>query len=116
MSSAVSGDADGAGAADDRGGARGLWLVVEVGEVGLEGVVDLAGDVALEAAEDLSLGLAFGRASLRVGAGALAVAQAADGDEVECSVGLAVAAVVEAVPCGLRAWRDRAKPAAPDLG
>jgi hypothetical protein len=40
-------------------------LDVEVGEVGLEGVVDLAGDVALEAAEDLELGLALSR--LRAG-------------------------------------------------
>jgi hypothetical protein len=38
---------------------------VEVGEVGLEGVVDLAGDVALEAAEDLEFGLAFGCAAVR---------------------------------------------------
>src|ERR1019366_9731490 len=97
MSRAVSGDADGSGAADDRGDlSRRLWCGV-VGEVGAKGVVDLAGDVALEAAEDLALGLAFGGPSLRVGAGALAVAQSADGDQVQCPVGLAVAAVVEAV-------------------
>ena len=80
------------------------WLV-EVGEVGLEGGVDLAGDVALEAAEDLALGLAFGRAALRVGACALAVAQTADSDQVQGPVGLAVAAVVEAVAGGLAGGR-----------
>src|SRR5712691_6645455 len=73
---------------------------VERCEIGSEGVVGLAGDVALEAAEDLasveSVGFAFGG----VGAGAGVVAEAADGDHVECSVGLAVAAVVEAVAGG----------------
>src|SRR5438093_182948 len=67
-------------------------------EVGAEGVVGLAGDVALEAAEDFasveSVGCAFGG----VGAGAWVVAEAADGDHVEGAVGLAVAAEVEAVP------------------
>src|SRR5215210_3681012 len=67
------------------------------GEVGAEGAVDLAGDVALEAADDLGLGLAFGGAALGVGAGAFAAAQAADGDHVQGAVGVAVAAVVEAV-------------------
>ena len=97
MSRAVSGDAGGAGAADDRGDlGRRDWVGV-LGEVCAECVVDLAGDVALQAAEDLAFGLALGGASLRVGACALAVAQPADGDEVQCPVGLAVAALVEAV-------------------
>ena len=93
-----------------------------VGEVGAQRVVDLAGDVALEAAHDLALGLAFGGASLRVGAGALAVAQAADGDQVQGSVGLAVAAVVEAVAgwfCPRRrgpGWRRRARRTRPRRG
>ena len=94
---------DEAGAAGDRDGVarvRGLECA-EVSEVGLECVVDLAGDVALEAAEDLELGLSFGRAAARVGARARAVAQAADGDQVQGAVGLAVAAVVEAVAGGL---------------
>jgi hypothetical protein len=44
----------------------GPWWLVEVGEVGLDGVVDLDADVALEAAEYLALGLAFrGGAALR---------------------------------------------------
>src|SRR5580693_8072395 len=100
MSSAGSVDSEAGVAAHDGGGERRSRLC-GVGEVGLEGVVDLAGDVALEAAHDLALGFAFGGAALDVGAGALAVAQAADGDEVKRSVGLAVAAVVEAVAGGL---------------
>ncbi|MEA2235243.1 MAG: hypothetical protein QOD83_5059 [Solirubrobacteraceae bacterium] len=61
--------ADEAGAAGDRGGvawSRCLWRA-EVGEVGLEYVVGLAGDVALQAADDLALGLAFFGASGGVG-------------------------------------------------
>ena len=59
--------------------------------------MDLAGDVALEATHDVLLGLALCGAAFGVGAGFGAVAQAADGDEVQGSVGLAVAAGVEAV-------------------
>src|SRR6266516_4801264 len=70
------------------------------GEVGAEGVVDLAGDVALEAADDLFLAEAFGDAALGVGAGASAVAQPADSDQVEGTVGLAIAAAVEPVSGG----------------
>ena len=75
--------------------------MLQRGEVGEQGVVGLARDVALEAAHDFALGLAFGGAAFRVGAGALAVAQPADGDQVQRPVGLAVAAVVEAVAGGL---------------
>src|SRR3954471_18789834 len=81
----------------------------EAGEVGVEGVVDLAGDVALEAADDFGLGLALAAAALGVGAGAGAVAQAADRDHVEGAVGVAVAAVVEPVAGrASAAGRDRA--------
>src|SRR5690606_33195391 len=66
-----------------------------------EGVVDLAGDVAFEAADDLFLGLALGCSAVGVGAGFRAVAQPDDGDEVEGAVGVAVAAGVEAVAFGL---------------
>src|SRR5207244_7389319 len=75
----------------------------EVGEVGAEGVVELAGDVALEAADDLGFGQALGGATVGVGARASAVAEPADGDQVECTVGLAVAAAVE--PVSARASR-----------
>ena len=68
-----------------------------VGEVGAQRVIDLACDVALEATHDFEFGLPLGGAAFGVGASALAVAHAADGDEVQSAVGLAVAAVVEAM-------------------
>src|SRR5439155_11642520 len=73
---------------------------VECLEVGAQRVVGLAGDVALEAAEDFASVEAFCFASGGVGLGALAVAEAADGDHVEGAVGLSVAAVVESVAAG----------------
>src|SRR4051794_3568231 len=101
MSSGRDGASDGSGAAgdgDDRvAPLRGLGLLEQVGE---ERVVELAGDVALEAADDLGLGLALGGAAFGVGACAFAIAQAADGDHVQRAVGVAVAAVVEAVAVG----------------
>src|SRR5512132_4461678 len=99
MSSAVSCDSDRAGAADD-GGGRAWRSPLRRSEVGEEGVVGLAGDIALEAAHDFRFGLAFGGAALGVGACPVAVAQAADGDQVKRAVGLAVAAEVEAMPGG----------------
>jgi hypothetical protein len=51
---------------------------VEGFEVGAECVVGLAGDVALEAAEDLAAVEPVGGASGCVGAGVLAVAEPAD--------------------------------------
>jgi hypothetical protein len=62
---------------------------------------DFAGDVALEGPDDLGLGSALGEAALHVGDGALvALAEAGEDDPPEGVVGLAVAAVVEAVPSG----------------
>src|SRR3954453_16723176 len=99
MSRASPSAADRAGAAGDGDGSgRRRWrLGGEVGEVGAEGVEELAGDEALEAAEDLGLGFAFGEAALGVGAGACEIAQAAGGDLLHRAVGVAVAAVVAAV-------------------
>jgi hypothetical protein len=57
-------------------------LLVGFGEVGAQGVVDLAGGVALEAAQDLAFGLSLCGASVRVGAGARAETQAADRDQM----------------------------------
>jgi hypothetical protein len=72
-------------------------------------VVGLAGDVALEAADDLGLGLALGDAALGVGAAALAVAQADDGDHVQGAVGVSVAVGVESMTVAAAAGdRDRA--------
>src|SRR5271168_4665869 len=98
MSSAFAGDADAGASAEDGGDRLGLRLVGgEVGEIGPQGVVDLAGDVAFEAADDFALGFPFAGSPGRVVAGARAAAQPADCDEVERAVGLAITAVVEPV-------------------
>src|ERR1051325_4397401 len=75
----------------------------EVGEVGAEGVVDFAGGVAFEAADDVLFGQSLGGAASEVGAGAGAVAQADDDDAVEGGVGGSVAAAVESVFVGAAA-------------
>src|SRR6266542_2956777 len=63
--------------------------------------VDLAGDVALEAADDLCLGFSFGCAAFDVGAGGRAGAHACEHDPPQGVVGLAIAARVEPVADGL---------------
>lgn len=70
-------------------------------EVGLDGGEDLAGDVALEAADDLFLGSAFLGAPVDVGAGAGVPAELAYDYPVEGGVGCPVAAAVEAVTVGV---------------
>ena len=65
-----------------------------------EELVDFAGDVAFEAAEDLSAGLALRGAPGGVGLGALVAAEADHGDAPEGVVGLAVAASVQPVAHG----------------
>jgi hypothetical protein len=109
MSSAVSGDPDRTGAAVDGGRRERRW-VLRPAEIGEQGVVGLAGDVALQAAHDFRLALAFGGAAFGVGTSALAVAQAADDDQMKRSVRLAIPAVVQAV-AGRRkrglGWRRR---------
>src|SRR6266705_7070240 len=88
---------------------------VEGFEVGSECVEGLAGDVALEAAKDLAFVESVGGPFVGVGLRPLAVAQAADGDHVECAVGLSVAAGVESVAVGAAgACLDRG--GAADLG
>ena len=64
-------------------------------------MVELAGEVAFEAADNLGGGLAFGAAAGDVGAGGSVPAQPDDGDAVEGGVGLEVAAAVEPVSGGL---------------
>src|SRR5450830_430613 len=61
---------------------------------------DLAGDVALEAADDLSLGQALARAPLDVVAGRLVVSHPHDCDDVEGAVRRVVAPTAEAVSPG----------------
>jgi hypothetical protein len=66
-------------------------------EVVSDGLVDFAGDVELEAADDLFPGLALGEAAGHVVLGRSVPAESADDDDVERGVGLAVAAAVEPV-------------------
>src|SRR6476660_2289920 len=76
--------------------APGAWVLPD-GRAQL--AVDLAGDVALEAADDLRLGLSFRCAALSVGACGRIRAQAGEHDPPQGVVGLAVTAGVEAVAC-----------------
>ena len=74
----------------------------------LEEVPDAAGEVALEAADCVAVGLAFGAFAFDVGLGLGVAACAGDGDAVNGGVDLAVAAAVESVAVGLAgADRDR---------
>src|SRR4051812_49731350 len=66
-----------------------------------EQVPESAGEVALEAADRLLGGLAFGAFAGDVVLGLGVAAQARDGDAVDGGVDLAVAAAVEAVAGGL---------------
>jgi hypothetical protein len=68
---------------------------------GAEVGVDLAGDVAFQAADDLCLGQAFGGAPFDVGAGRGVGAHPGDHNAPQGVVGLPVAGGVEAVPFGL---------------
>src|SRR5690242_1888530 len=87
-----------------------LWKssAVEGGEVGQEGGVDFADDVALEASHDVLAAESLLGASLDVGAGAGVIAHATQHDGVQGVVGCAVAAAVEPVSVGAAgAGRDR---------
>ena len=70
-----------------------LVLAAGRAEVG----VDLAGDVTLQAADDLRFGFPFGGAAFGVGAGGRVRAQAGEHDPPEGMVGLPVTAGVEPV-------------------
>src|SRR5271170_5558238 len=91
-------------AADSRAGPPGECGLASGGaEVG----VDLAGDVALQAADDFLLGFSFGRAAFGVGAGGRVRAQASEHDPPQGVAVLAVAARVEPAADGLaRRCRD----------
>ena len=60
--------------------------------------IDLTGDVALQAADDLGLGLSFFGAAFDVGAGGRVRSHAGEHDPPQAMVGLPVAAGVEPVP------------------
>src|SRR5664279_6453101 len=64
-------------------------------------VVDLAGDVALEATDDLGLGLALGESAGHVSLGRLVPAQSDHDDAVQGCVGLAITTAVEPVALSL---------------
>ena len=75
---------------------------------GAQAGIDLAGDIALEAADDLGLGQALGGAPLDVRAGRGVGAHPGDDDPPQGVIGLAVAAGVEAVAGALaRGGGDR---------
>ena len=63
-----------------------------------QGVVDLAGDEALQTADDVLLGQALGRPSPDIVEGRLVPAHADGHDAVECRVSLTVAATKEPMP------------------
>jgi hypothetical protein len=69
----------------------------------VRGAVELAGDVALEAAADFAGGFAFGAAAGDVGDGGRVAAHPGGGDHVDRGVECPVAASVEPVAGGLAA-------------
>src|SRR4051794_41968390 len=70
---------------------------------GAQEVPDLAGEVALEAADGVAGGLAVAAAAFDVIAGGLVAAGAGDDDAMQRGVDLAVAAPVQALAAGV-AW------------
>ena len=75
---------------------------------GVEQVVDLAGDVAFEAADRFAFGLAFCLLACDVGAGLGVPRDSAQGDDVDRAVELSVTAAVQPVADRLAgAGRDR---------
>jgi hypothetical protein len=73
-----------------------------------EFTVEVSGDVALQTSHDVFLAEAFAGSADYVGAGPWVALHADQADGVEGSVGLSVAAAIEAVAVGLAAGgRDR---------
>ena len=58
---------------------------------------EFSGDVALEAAADVAVGLAVGASAVGVGLGLFVASQTGDGDGVDCRVESAVTEAVEAM-------------------
>ena len=81
------------------------WCWPGAGARAGQGLVDLAGDVALEAADDLSGGLALAGAPGHVGLGARVGGHPDEDDSPEGGVGLPVSGVVEAVAALLAGGR-----------
>ncbi len=76
------------------------------GHGGGEDAVELAGDVALEAAPDLAEGFALRGAPGDVGEGPLTAAHPREGDGVHGAVERPVPAAVESVACRARCWPE----------
>ena len=68
---------------------------------GVEAAVDVAGEVALEAATDLPEGAPFGGTALDVGAGSRVHSHAGDDGHVQGAVEASVAAAIDAVSNGV---------------
>src|SRR5215218_1505906 len=77
--------------------------------LGFEESVELAGDVADQAASDLAVGLALSPSPLGIGAGGRVIAQPGQDDQVEGLVELAVAGAIQPHPDRLAAggWDGR---------
>src|SRR5262245_3699209 len=98
-----------------------LWVSRgEGGEVGEQGLVDLADEVALDAADDRFFAESLAGAFVDVGAGAWVVAHPAQGHGVQRVVGGPVAAAVQPVPVGAsgadRYWGGAAQAGQGGLG
>lgn len=70
---------------------------------GQHGVVDLAVDVSLYAANDFGFGPAFADAAGEVVAGGLVAAESNNADDVQGAVGVSVSAAIKSVPHGFAA-------------
>ena len=71
----------------------------------LDGRVDLASHIALEAADDLSLGHSLCGSSTHVCLGPLIITQPDHNDAIERRVGLSIATAVEPMPVSLVSLR-----------
>ena len=76
-------------------------------EIGHDSLVDLASEKTFQAPDDLPFGPAVRRAACHVINGRLMVPHADDDGSIEGSVGLSVAASIEAVPAGGHPGRGR---------
>ena len=98
---------------DTRSG--GLNDLLASAEIGHDALVDLSRKEAFEAPDDLAFGSAIGGASGDVVAGGLVESHADDDGAIEGSVGVAVAASIEAVPAGGHPGRGRDRARAAEL-
>ena len=74
-------------------------------KVGPESVIDLASDVALQAAHNFALGTSFERTPCSVGSRTCAISKAWDGDHVQSRVCGSIAVRIQTVASGLSGGR-----------